>query len=124
LCVICDLSTLRRPAVTDSPFFSSEKTAPSPLPADAAGAPSSLILRTGGGPGGGGGGGAPAPGGGGGGGPEVAAGVVSMVFKTSFAGWPLGFQGMPLGKVSLTYSDRSRKTWYRDCTHSTCLESL
>lgn len=86
LCVISDLSTLRRPAVTDSPLLSSEKTALSPLPAAGGGALSSLILRTGGGPGGGGGGGAPAPDGGGGGGPEVAAGAALRIFKTSFAG--------------------------------------
>jgi hypothetical protein len=112
LCVISDLSTLRRPLVTDSPLLSSEKTAPSPPAAGASGAAAcSLILRTGGGPGGGGGGGPPAPGGGGGAGVEEEDDSASRLLMTSFTGWPFGFQGMPLGKYSLTYSARSRKTW-------------
>lgn len=53
LCVISDLSTLRRPFVTSSPRLSSAKTAPMPPEGAAAGAAPD-------GGGGGGGGGAPA----------------------------------------------------------------
>ena len=53
LCVISDLSTFRRPAVTASPRFSSANTAATP-PAAGAGAGKELV--TGGGTGGGGGG--------------------------------------------------------------------
>ncbi len=73
LCVISDLSTFRRPLVTASPLFSSEKTAPRPPPA-AGSSFTSLILRTGAGPGGGGGGGGPAAG---------AAGAADKEFNTS-----------------------------------------
>lgn len=75
LCVICDLSTLRRPAVTDSPLLSCSKTAPmsppaaAPTAAPAAAAPMPLadeaeddaggaLSKVGSGGGGGGGGGA------------------------------------------------------------------
>lgn len=100
LCVISDLSTLRRPLVTDSPLFSSEKTAPKP-PADVAlagFADSTGISKIGAGPGGGGGGG--------GGGGAPADGVLLCggccdalpavnAFATSSAGSPLGFQATP-----------------------------
>lgn len=110
LCVISDLSTLRSPLVTESPLFSSLKTAPRPPPAAGAGAVCSLIWSTGGGPGGGGGGGAPPVAGGGGG---AAALLVEedIDLATSAAEGPLGFQGMPLGKYCLTYSERSLKIW-------------
>lgn len=111
LCVISDLSTLRRPFVTSDPLFSSENTAPKPPPPPAAGegaaagAACSLISSTGGGPGGGGGGGGGAPPAGGGGGaglPEGAGAGESNDLATVCAGWPLGFQTMPLGKYCLT----------------------
>lgn len=106
LCVISDLSTLRRPLVTASPLFSSEKTAPKPPGVGGAGADSVLMSKTGGGPGGGGGGG-----GGGGAPPAAGEGAGARVeagapeerdLTTSWAGWPLGFQGTPVGEYCFT----------------------
>lgn len=102
LCVISDLSTLRRPFVTSDPLFNSENTAPKPPPSEAAAGAadaSFLISSTGGGPGGGGGGG-----GGGGAPPAGAEGAareaaeaeeVEIVLATIPAGSPLGFQVTP-----------------------------
>ena len=109
LCVISSAVTLRRPFVTASPLLRSLKTAPSPLAlgAGAAFGASSNLAGGGGGPGGGGGGG---------GGPAApSAGVLGVLWSTAFiassAESPFGFQGMPWGKLCLTYSVRSLKTW-------------
>jgi hypothetical protein len=116
LCVISDLSTLRKPLVTASPLFNSEKTAPRP-PGAAVGAASDLTSSFGGGPGGGGGGGGGPPV------PAVEAGAGLGVgmdelldaeardFTTDCAVSPLGFQGMPLEKCCFTSSLRSRNIW-------------
>jgi hypothetical protein len=95
LCVISSALTLRRPFVTASPLFSSEKTAPSP-PLSAVGAAfgSSNRIGGGGGPGGGGGGGPPAAGGGGPGRASPSCDC-STCFIASSAETPFGFQGMP-----------------------------
>lgn len=98
LCVISDLSTLRRPLVTDSPLLSSEKTAPRPPAAvGAAGAASVLISSTGGGPGGGGGGGGGGPPAAGGDVEDVSVGDAAKALATAVAESPLGFHWMPLG---------------------------
>jgi hypothetical protein len=104
LCVISDLSTFRRPAVTASPLLSSEKTAPMPPAAAGSAAFCTLILRTGGGPGGGGGGGGgpPAAGAGARAGAGGAGGAALTDLAASAAGTPLGFQGLPFGNHVLT----------------------
>ena len=93
LWVIWSALTFRRPCVTASPLFNSEKTAPSP-PLSEAGAAfgSSNLIGGGGGPGGGGGGGPPAACGGGRGAPGC---DCSSCFIASSADTPFGFQGMP-----------------------------
>lgn len=107
LCVICDLSTLRSPFVTDSPLLSSEKTAPNPEVVEAGSSAASVLMsKTGGGPGGGGGGGAPPAGGCG-----AAAGalLVKGARASSVTDCPFGFQTIPFEKRCLTRSERSRK---------------
>lgn len=110
LCVIWSAETFLSPLVTSAPLLRSLNTAPSPLAlAAGAGGASSNFIGGGGGPGGGGGGGAPVPAWGcGAGGGDC---DCSTLFSASDAETPLGFQGMPCGKVSLTYSARSLNIW-------------
>jgi hypothetical protein len=98
-------STFRKPLVTASPLFRSEKTAPKPLDAAAGAAGFSSISNTGAGPGGGGGGGGPPAAAGGA--AEVCVSVTS--FKASWGLTPAGFHSTPWGKDCLTYSARSLK---------------
>lgn len=114
LCVICDLSTLRRLEVIPSPWLSWSKTAPMSA-AGAAGAGAGGIP---GGGGGGGGGGAPPPGtlragtagGGGGEGGAQRAGPALARFKASKASMPDSlFHVRPWGKCFLRYTARALK---------------
>ena len=99
--------------MTASPLLSSEKTAsrpPASLVGSGLGASSNLAGGGGGPGGGGGGGGAPAPPVGAGAAPNLAGLFCCTDLMASWAETPLGFQGMPCGKVFLMYSISSLKT--------------